>query len=192
MGVTIHYKGKLNLPSLSVAFCEEMEDISKAMGWDFEVFNDCHDLQPIRLTGLFIYPHRNSEPLSLIFDYEGCLRNVVMLKYPDEHPEFTYMNFIKTQFAPVEIHIAVVKLLRYIQKKYMTNLEVNDEGGYWETEDAALLKKRVDFLNFKMDELKNDLNSINIKEGESPESIAEKIEYLLSKKLLKGYPPKQK
>jgi len=44
----------------------------------------------------------------------------------------------------------VIKLLKYIQKKYVDNLEVIDEGDYWQTKDAILLKGKFDFLTEKM------------------------------------------
>ncbi|NWG28500.1 MAG: hypothetical protein HXY48_08200, partial [Ignavibacteriaceae bacterium] len=68
--------------------------------------------------------------------------------------------FIKTQFAPPEIHIAIVKLLKYLKNKYIANLEVIDEGGYWETEDKELLIKNISFLNRKMDQVEEIISSI--------------------------------
>ncbi len=189
MGVTIFYKGKLNHPDLTNNFLEEMADIAKAMEWDFKPINNKGKFQESLLNGIIIYPHKDSESLDMVIDQKGHLRNIIMMKYAPEKPEYAYENFIKTQFAPVEIHIAIVKLFRYIQKRYMSNLKIIDEGSYWETGDAGLLKKKIDFLNTKIRELGALLNAVKIKEGDSPESIADKIEQILSEKLSKGGPP---
>jgi hypothetical protein len=61
-------------------------------------------------------------------DKKGFLRNPFMLEISKGDDEFTWFNHIKTQFAPVEIHVAVIKLLKYIQQKYISNLDVYDEG----------------------------------------------------------------
>ena len=47
-----------------------------------------------------------------------------------------------TQSMPIEIHIALIELLREIEP-YFEHLEVEDEGGYWESGDREALEKRV-------------------------------------------------
>jgi hypothetical protein len=178
MGVTIHYKGKLTSTDNIDSFCEEMEDIAKSMGWKHSVFDfDVNDKTPVK--GVIIRPHEKSESLQLISDRQGNLRNVFAMEFAGEDSELTYLNFIKTQFAPVEIHIAVIKLLKYIQQKYISNLDVYDEGEYWQTGDEKILKRKIDFLNSVMDQLEDVLNTIEIEEGSSAESIADKIEEVL-------------
>ncbi len=186
MGVTIHYKGKLNQPSLIDEFCEEMEDIAKAMEWEYHLINDGENLKTNKLRGIILIPHKKSEPLILTTDSNGILRNAFMMKLVEENPELTYINHTKTQFAPPEVHIAIIKLLAYIQKKYIANLDITDEGGYWETGNPALVKERIDFLNAKIDELENILKSLKIEEGDSPETIADKMEQLLNDTLMKN------
>jgi len=102
-----------------------------------------------------------------------------MLEFSKDNDEFTWFNHIKTQFAPVEIHIAVIKLLKYIQKKYISNLDVYDEGDYWQTGDEKILKGKIDFLNGAISQLSEVLNSIEFEKDSSTESIADKIEEVL-------------
>jgi hypothetical protein len=73
----------------------------------------------------------------------------------------------------------VIKLLKYIQQKYISNLDVYDEGEYWQTGDEKILKRKIDFLNSVMDQLEDVLNTIEIEEGTRAESIADKIEEVL-------------
>jgi len=181
MGVTIHYKGKLNSADNIDSFCEEMEDIAKSMGWKHTVIDkfDKNDKTPVK--GIIIRPHEKSESLQLISDQHGNLRNVFAFEFAGEDSELTYMNFIKTQFAPVEIHISVIKLLKYIHKKYISNLDVYDEGDYWQTGDPKVLKGKIDFLNTALNHLESVLNSIEFEKDSSAESIADKIEEVLKK-----------
>ena len=181
MGVTIHYKGKLNSADDINSFCEEMEDIAKSMGWKHTVIDkfDKNDKTPVK--GIIIRPHEKSESLQLISDQHGNLRNVFAFEFAGEDSELTYLNFIKTQFAPVEIHISVIKLLKYIHKKYISNLDVYDEGDYWQTGDPKVLKGKIDFLNTALNHLESVLNSIEFEKDSSAESIADKIEEVLKK-----------
>ncbi|MDO8951185.1 MAG: hypothetical protein Q7U86_01100, partial [Draconibacterium sp.] len=82
-------------------------------------------------------------------------------------------------FAPIENHIAVIKLLKYIQKKYISNLDVYDEGEYWQTGDEKILKRKIDFLNGAINQLADVLNSIEFDKDSNPESIIDKIEEVL-------------
>jgi hypothetical protein len=180
MGVTIHYKGKLNSADDVNSFCEEMEDIAKSMGWKCSAF-DFDDKSNVPLKGVIIGPHEKSEPLPLMLDKNGFLRNPFMLEISKGDDELTWINHVKTQFAPIENHIAVIKLLKYIQKKYISNLDVYDEGDYWQTGDEKILKGKIDFLNGAINHLSEVLNSIEFDKDSSPESIADKIEEVLKK-----------
>ena len=182
MGITIHYKGKLDASELIEPFCEEVQDIARSMEWEFTAItpenNDKNGLK-----GLFIKPHEKAELLQFTFDKEGFLRNALLLEYEDTNDEFTYFNHIKTQFAPIEIHVAIVKLLKYLKQKYMRNLEVKDEGLFWETNDEKILNEKLEFLNKAMDKLEGILNSIPHEKDETAESIANKIERIIKAKL---------
>jgi hypothetical protein len=179
MGVTIHYKGKLNSSDNIDSFCEEMEDIATSMGWKHTVIDKfvSNDKTPVK--GIIIRPHEKSESLQLISDQQGNLRNVFAFEFAGEDSELTYLNFIKTQFAPFVIHIVIIKLLKYIQQKYISNLDVYDEGEYWLTENATLLKDKFDFLNAKIIILEEVFSRIEFKKDCTPELTVDKIEEVL-------------
>ena len=180
MGITIHYKGKLNSPGLSDAFCEELEDIAKSMEWEYNRFNfDEKDETPVK--GFFIGPKDKSEPLQFMIDKDGFLRNALLLERFPHTDKMTFLNHTKTQFAPIEIHIVIIKLLKYLQQKYISNLEVWDEGDYWQTGNAVLLKKKMYFLTEKMDQFAKMLESTPIERNVSTDSIIDKIEEILKK-----------
>ena len=180
MGITIHYKGKLNSPDLVDCFLVEVEDIAKSMEWKYTIFSESkEDTTPVK--GLFIQPHSKSEFLQFMIDRNGNLRNAIMLEHFEGDHENTYLNHIKTQFTPTEIHVAIIKLLKYLKQKFANNLEVWDEGEYWQTGDAQLLQERFDFLNKKMEEFEKLLDSIPVNPNDTTESISDKIEKVFRK-----------
>ena len=63
-------------------------------------------------------------------------------------------------------------------------IEVNDEGGFWETGDRAALEAKMHLLNEKMDELAMDLKAESLGEfsGLSAEEIASRIEDFLKER----------
>ena len=197
MGITIHYKGKLNKPDLLNTFCYEIKDIAKDMNWSFNILNndlnkpnssymdeDGYIKGHIPLRGVNVIIHPKAESLSFLFDKNGNLRNILMMTYKNgKESEASYI-FIKTQFAPIEIHITIIKLLEYVKRKYISNLEVIDEGNYWETRDKKILEEKSSFLNKKIDQIGNIISEIKVDGADSPETILRKIEDVLNKKLL--------
>jgi hypothetical protein len=100
------------------------------MEWKYNIINDGPDAKPIPLKGIIISPHEKSEPLVFTFDPEGNLRNAFMMQFLGEEPDLTWYNHTKTQFAPIDVHLAVIKLMKYVQQKYIGDLKVTDEGSY--------------------------------------------------------------
>lgn len=178
MGITIHYKGKLKDPVLVYSLTDELKDISEIMKWDYSIMDKDLD-EPMTaellnhenrveisghlpLKGIIINLHPGCEKLSLLFDKDGYLQSVLnmVLNTKESRKSDNNYLFIKTQFAPPEIHIALVKLLKYLKNKYITNLEVIDEGGYWENEDKELLIHKISFLNRKIVQVEELISSI--------------------------------
>ncbi len=190
MGIKIHYKGTINDISLIDDFCDELKDIASDMDWKYSLLDediykpntsyidDDHQIKGhIPLKGIVINVHPKAESLSFLFDKNGLIRSIVSMTYEKDKAE-SY-DSIKTQFAPVDIHMSVIKLLKYLKKKYIGNLEVFDEGRYWETENRELLTEKIDFLNKKMDELEGVLNSLERNENDTLESVVDRIEKIL-------------
>jgi len=197
MGITIHYKGKLNNPDLLNTFCDEIKDIAKDMNWSFNTFdNDLNKSNSsyldkngnikghIPIKGLNVTIHPKAESLSFLFDKNGNLRNLLVMTYKNGNESEVSNIFIKTQFVPIEIHITIIKLLEYIKKKYISNLEVIDEGNYWETRDKNILEEKLSFLNKEIDQIGNIISEIIVDGTDSPEAILRKIENVLNKKIL--------
>jgi hypothetical protein len=47
--------------------------------------------------------------------------------------------FTKTQFGPVEGHVALVEMLAALKREFLPELDVSDEGQYWETRNLGEL-----------------------------------------------------
>jgi hypothetical protein len=177
MGITIHYKGSLRDAALTAELAEEIADICKSMGWQYETVGKDD------VSGIIFQPHPKCEIVELVFDRKGRLINPLV--YPDDDPALMVeWVHTKTQFAGPDVHIAVVKLLKYLKRKYLTDLEVEDEGEYWTREDRAYLLNKFAFLNKAIAMVGNLLASSEPPAGKiSAEELADRIEELLKKRL---------
>ena len=75
--------------------------------------------------------------------------------------------------------------LKYIKKRYIPNMNVIDEGAYWESEDKQKLIEKMAFLKGKMDEVEEIVSSLDqhyISQCSS-EQLANILEERLKKKL---------
>jgi hypothetical protein len=75
------------------------------------------DIGPVN--GIVIYLHEDCDPVRLEFDRDLYVQ-----------------EFIKRQFADVEMNIKVLKLLKAIEP-FFCILNVEDESEWWETRDTA-------------------------------------------------------
>ena len=176
MGVTIHYQGKINELSLIDKVTEELNDISEELDWGKLLIND----DKLNIKGILILPPPECEPLSFLFDKTtGVLQHSILLSADDMGEDHYKYNNVKTQFAPIHVHITIIKLLKYLKKNYINDIIVTDEGEYWETEDVELLQSKFDLLKEMIDVVASAFNKTEKIPGESPESLAERIEKIL-------------
>ncbi len=182
MGLTIHYSGKLRNPANLPALIEEAIDISESMHWPYEVIERLSD---VPVNGILIAPE-GSEPLWLTFHEAGFMCNPILYSYvrdaegveiPEDAEQWL---FTKTQYAGVDAHMAMIKLMRHLSQKYFEKFELHDESQFWETDDVAVCRARFGEYDRMMGMVGDALDSINIDPTETPESIAEKIEKVLS------------
>ena len=88
--------------------------------------------------------------------------------------------FVKTQYGPIEGHVALVELFTALKNEFMPDLEVIDEGGYWEHRDLAELKQKTEFLGKAIRMLEDAIasDSLSPEAAEDPEILATRIERL--------------
>lgn len=152
MGLSIHYRGGINRTEQIKPLVDELEDIAESMDWMSQRIND--DESDPDFYGIIVNPKGDCEPLCFIFDQRGRMRNLADLITDQIEPtEYSEYCATKTQFTSIETHIWIVGLLRYLKKHYLSDLIVNDEGEFWETENRETLIEKKDFLQNKINQL---------------------------------------
>jgi len=185
MGLTIHYSGKLRNPASIPSLIAEAVDIAKSMQWPYEIIEPLPDV-PVQ--GVLISPTERCEPLWLTFHEEGFMCNPILYDYVKEvegkgiPADAEQWLFTKTQYAGVEVHMALIRLLRYLSQQYFERFECHDESEYWETNDEMLCRKRFGEYDRLLDMVGNALDAMQFEPEESPESMAGKIEKMLEEK----------
>lgn len=203
MGISIHYRGRINDVAMVITLTDELEDFAQSLGWRTEHWKENlskprtarirHEEGKINITGniplqgITLFPHKDCEPLSLTFDRNGYLISVsrtAMVARGKTKRQGVWVS-TKTQFAPLETHISIIKLLQHLKKRYIANLEVHDEGGYWESGDVNELKRRFDSINRSLDVLEAALSTVKLDhtKANSPEEFTQMIERILKGKL---------
>jgi hypothetical protein len=142
MGVTIHYAIKLAGASAYEALRREIADLARLNRWHVETV-DVADME------LMFTDEDAAKPGSAGGDrtYRGRVRGLVIeLEAGCEHLQLLFddgwrcQDFVKTQFAPIDAHLSVVRLLRTIAAGG-ADVTVEDEGGFWATSDLAGLER---------------------------------------------------
>jgi hypothetical protein len=184
MGVT-HYRGSLADLSRVEDFEDRVIDLALAVGGDCRVWRSADDRDTSRVVrGLILDLAPGQESTSLLISPEGWLVGLMEIEDAErgvltEKP----WCWVKTQFGPVEGHVALVELLTALKAEFMPELEVSDEGGYWEDRDAAKLRQNMEFLGRAIDLLAGALehDGLSPEAAEDPEILATRIERLARK-----------
>jgi len=146
-GVTVHFEGKAKDAAAVTRAVAAARSEAQRRGWTVHDANVTsasvlrivgEEEKPYKgpLTGIVIRAHPMCEPLYLQFGVDLFLQ-----------------DYVKTQFAGPEVHIAIVDLLRSL-KPYFRTLDVEDEGEYWTTRDRARLEAHMKTVNDMIDALK--------------------------------------
>jgi hypothetical protein len=140
VGITIYFEGKLKNKESLTACLGLAKRYSDERQWHFRSIDSPEaTLKRVRdqqgwnyvgpVTGIELQPHCNAEPLRLEFDRD-----------------LYFQDWIKTQFAPTDIHVQVCELFRLLDS-FFESLKVEDEGEYFETGDLSLLTKHRDSVS---------------------------------------------
>jgi len=144
MGLSIFYSGRLRNPDLINEIITEASDIAEGHHWNI---TELPSAPAIPVQGIIIQPE-NCDPLWLTFHANGQLCNPILYSFllekedPKAIEEAEQVLVTKTQYAGPETHMAVINFFRYLNEKYFSDFELNDDSKYWETNDAQLCRKR--------------------------------------------------
>jgi len=194
MGLSIHYSGSFRESAFLPKMINEVIDIVETCKWDYHVYEkdfpnniDTSNHYNENIYGICFTPPE-CETVSLCFLSNKRMSSSAHLKFfgkTNDKPEqkYLYMLSVKTQFAGEEIHKFIIELFRYLKKKeYFENLEILDEGKYWETGDENLLhdifKQYVDLL----DSFSMAIKSAPLKKGESYEKYFMRLMEMIQNK----------
>jgi len=155
MGVTIHYRGKIDAVTRIQELVSELSEIGTVLGWEVvAISNEDGEADQSGVEGVILSPMDGTESIPFLFDGEGNLRSLIAL-YNDD-ADYTYYVAVKTQFGETETHSYLVGLLHYLKKKYLSALSVNDEGGFWERGSLDELRRRKEFLQKMIDRFQDE------------------------------------
>lgn len=195
MGLSIHYRGTLTDKKQIYPLMDELEDIARSMQWTCRRFDEDWSRTPdarlshevpgqisiegeAGLKGVMLDLHEQCESLWLCFNASGALTSVlqVALLADEGYPSAPGWLSVKTQFAGADIHIAIVKLLRYLKGKYLHDLEVEDESGYWQNGKREAVTQQINLIGQGLRAIEEELESADPK-GEA--DIVARIEQAL-------------
>jgi hypothetical protein len=196
MGLTIHYSGKFNPDASLAGMIEEVKDIAGIYNWPFHVYETEFDKKLLgkktyngSIYGICFTPP-GSETVSLSFLSNGRMSNDVNLSFYGNsknkmEQKYLYMLFTKTQFAGIEIHKLIVHILKHIEKKYLLDFKVSDEGEYWEGLDENKLAEKFRQYNFLLDCFTSALESFPVNKDENFEAYFIRLMEYVNKKFKK-------
>lgn len=181
MGLSIHYSGYILNKEMLQPLIEEVTDICKTLGWP------THSYDNDEIKGVSFAPE-GSEPVFLTFNADGRTlspTNIMIKEIFDGvrfDKELIYSTSTKTQYAGIDAHIAIIKLLKYLSTKYLKDFTLSDEGYYWETSDEKILSGRFEEYNDLLNVVTEAFTHMKSVPGETPESLGERIERILKEK----------
>ncbi len=159
MGLTLHYFGKLANPALLPDLIDEVADICESANWAYQIIDTELEGVPedylkllddeataFRARGISFQVHEKAESTMLCFGPDGRTLSPMALFRPDltdwNDDMLAHYSFTKTQLAGADGHVVLCKILKYLFGKYFAEVEVNDEGEYYHTEDRTLLDRQ--------------------------------------------------
>jgi hypothetical protein len=206
MGLTIHYSARLKSLDLLPQFIEEVADICQSIGWEYDEVDKIikmeedvtftpplDDNKNIHLKGIMFHPP-DCESVIFTFLSSGWTSSYIHLMVAKKYqridneplfkgfPKLVYMMHTKTQRGGSDTHIALINLFKYLEKKYFVEMNVSDEGGYWETMDATILQERFDEYTDLINSFKGALEKDGWAVTHEPFPLTKKMEDLLDGK----------
>lgn len=117
-----------------------------------------YPVSPLHIVGFSTWPGEGCEPANFGFCRFPAFIEVQAdmgrrKKLATKLNGWSWGSFCKTQYASdpecggvenfLSCHLCVIKLLDFVQKTSLVNLEVSDEGGYWQDRDLTKLAREV-------------------------------------------------
>lgn len=180
MSITVFYRGSMADTVRVEDFEDRIIDLALEMGGQAQIARHHDDDDPRRVVrGVLLSLAPGPETTRLLISPEGWLIGVAEIDDAlagrlTEPP----WCFVKTQFGPLEGHVALVELLRELHVEFLPNLKVRDEAEYWESRDVERLCRSMSFVKFANDGLRQGLNEYRLSSEavEDPNIVVARIE----------------
>jgi hypothetical protein len=172
MGLSIHYSGKIKEVTLIPSLVEEVQDVCTILKWNYHLYDDEN------VKGISFSPPE-CEPVFLSFS-NNELSSPILQQY-NISPATTIS--VKTQFAGIEVHKALIKLLKHLKETYFKEFELSDEGGYWPTLDEEKLNQQFKRYNYILHKVTEHLKDFKANENDTASSLADRLEKFLNERL---------
>ncbi len=180
MGITIAYRGRLADLSRVEDFEDRLVDCALEIGGQAQIWRSWADDNPERMVrGVILCVAPGQDSTSLLLSPEGWLIGLTDIKDAEngrlKEPSWC---FTKTQFGPIEGHVALVELLAALKREFLPDLEISDDGGYWETRDLAELIRNHAMTQAAIDGLAEGLRRYGLSReaAEDPSILLRHIE----------------
>ncbi len=185
MGITIAYRGRLADLTRIEDFEDRLLDFALEVGGLAQIWRSHADSNPRRVVrGVILDLAPGQEPASLLLSPEGWLIGLADLE-DAEHGRLTEPPwcFTKTQFGPLEGHVALIEMLAALRREFLPDLEVSDEGGYWETRDLTELARRRSLVREASAGLAEGLqrHALSREAAEDPDILRRRIERIAAR-----------
>ena len=187
MGLSIHFKGKLKKEADLSPLIEEVKDIAETYKWKYTILDEKfpkgafgkEDYHPEDLYGIVFNPP-GCDLVSLTFLSNGKSAGILGFQTfkdseSEKEREFIHWIAVKTQYAGIELHITLVKLLHHLDDKYFEDFEVIDEGEYWESGDEKQLAEIFERYTDLIDGFAAGLEHFPMEEGETMEAYFQRL-----------------
>ena len=179
MGITISYRGAIaNLDRID-DFEDRVLDLALELGGQAHIWRTAADKDPSRVVrGVILDLCPGQETTSLLISPEGWLIDLTEIE-DAENGKLAEMPwcFVKTQFGTLEGHVALVEMFAALKAEFFPDLEVSDEGGYWETRDVNGLAEKKAFLQAAIERFGRGIqqHGLTSEAAEDPEILAARL-----------------
>ncbi len=174
MGVTIHYRGKLDQLSQVEDLEDRILELALALGGTGRVWRSTPGGAPERMFRGIV-----QEATSLIVSPEGWLLGLHDLEVAGlrgfSTPPWVQ---VKTGLGSMEGHVALIEMFRELKRQFVSDLAVQDETGYWDSGDGLQLAR--DWSALAGQELQPAFRGLSGEAAEDPEIVASRLARLVA------------
>lgn len=103
------------------------------------------------------------------------MHNEELILTADYYQRYLYKCSSKTQYAGVQAHEMVIGVFRYLNKNFLKDFELIDEGNFWETYDKDLLIRTFERYTSLINGFASALTETKKKEDEDLDAYMERV-----------------